>query len=546
MAVAPPGSTLPVGEPVIYDAAELVDDLAQRGCARRRRPARDGARRPADRGCGAGGGGGRRGQDDTGSGRARWRSQLPRRRGPLGARGDDLDAAPCVPLIAEPLLDAVTGAAGGIAGVPLGDLFALANAIAGIVGAPSRSRTPHAAYSPTRRSATSRSTLPAAARSSAARFPTRGACVRSTARCSRLTGVMTRDGATLRRILAGGLADIDDLNPRSAVAIRRRRARRSARSGSSTTSDRLDEEAEHALAEAARIAVPHVIQARAARDVERRLRAELLLAVLEGRGSGGGGRHAARLLLVGAPSRCSRSSLRTASRASTSSSGSGSSTSWSCTARRRSGRRRPSRSARSSTPFCKLSALDRAAGRCARLTQQVHARGGAARHCARSRAVGPTDRRPPRRRHAHGATRSASWACSARTSAGPHRRRDRRRAQRGRPARADRSSALDHPSLTRGELERSPRARRRAGTDLCGDAARLPRLLRRRLHAAAERISVHPNTFRYRMRRLVELFDLDLDDPEERLVVELQFRLLATDAARGAAEPPGGRSRPTS
>jgi DNA-binding PucR family transcriptional regulator len=39
------------------------------------------------------------------------------------------------------------------------------------------------------------------------------------------------------------------------------------------------------------------------------------------------------------------------------------------------------------------------------------------------------------------------------------------------------------------------------------------------------------------MRRLVELFDLDLDDPEERVVVELQFRLLATESLPG--EPPG-------
>jgi len=43
---------------------------------------------------------------------------------------------------------------------------------------------------------------------------------------------------------------------------------------------------------------------------------------------------------------------------------------------------------------------------------------------------------------------------------------------------------------------------------------------------AAEHISVHPNTFRYRMRRLAELFDLDLDDADERVVLELQLRLL--------------------
>jgi sugar diacid utilization regulator len=43
---------------------------------------------------------------------------------------------------------------------------------------------------------------------------------------------------------------------------------------------------------------------------------------------------------------------------------------------------------------------------------------------------------------------------------------------------------------------------------------------------AAQQVHVHPNTFRYRLRRLVELSGLDLDDPDERLVVELQLRLL--------------------
>lgn len=44
--------------------------------------------------------------------------------------------------------------------------------------------------------------------------------------------------------------------------------------------------------------------------------------------------------------------------------------------------------------------------------------------------------------------------------------------------------------------------------------------------AAAERIHVHPNTFRYRLRRLQELSDIDLDDHAERLALELQLRLL--------------------
>ena len=49
--------------------------------------------------------------------------------------------------------------------------------------------------------------------------------------------------------------------------------------------------------------------------------------------------------------------------------------------------------------------------------------------------------------------------------------------------------------------------------------------------AAAKKISVHPNTFRYRLRRLVELFDIDVKNADERLVLELQFRLLGDDVS---------------
>ncbi|GLW99424.1 helix-turn-helix domain-containing protein [Microtetraspora sp. NBRC 16547] len=51
--------------------------------------------------------------------------------------------------------------------------------------------------------------------------------------------------------------------------------------------------------------------------------------------------------------------------------------------------------------------------------------------------------------------------------------------------------------------------------DAFGEAAR----------AAAE-LSVHENTLRYRVRRLQELFGVDLADPTERLVIWLQLRLL--------------------
>jgi hypothetical protein len=44
---------------------------------------------------------------------------------------------------------------------------------------------------------------------------------------------------------------------------------------------------------------------------------------------------------------------------------------------------------------------------------------------------------------------------------------------------------------------------------------------------AAERLGLHANTLRYRIRRLVEQSGIDLDDPDERLITELQLRMTA-------------------
>jgi hypothetical protein len=43
--------------------------------------------------------------------------------------------------------------------------------------------------------------------------------------------------------------------------------------------------------------------------------------------------------------------------------------------------------------------------------------------------------------------------------------------------------------------------------------------------SASARLFVHPNTFRYRIGRLRSLFELDLDDPDVRLLLHLQARL---------------------
>lgn len=46
--------------------------------------------------------------------------------------------------------------------------------------------------------------------------------------------------------------------------------------------------------------------------------------------------------------------------------------------------------------------------------------------------------------------------------------------------------------------------------------------------AAAVRVYVHPNTFRYRLRRLAEIGELDLQDPEARFAALLQLRTIVT------------------
>ena len=305
--------------------------------------------------------------------------------------------------------------------------------------------------------------------------------------------------------------------------------------------DRLDEEAEHALAEAARIAVPHMIQARAARDVERRLRAELLLTVLEGRGSVDeaaarlGFASSAPLALLafeianGEPGIDELQRERLVDLVV-----------LHCAATFR----QASAVALGQIVYALLQADASIEPRAlTRLTEQVREHAEARLGLRLLGAVG-RDRRPPRR--VTGTARRRACAGVLRSDV------------RGRTvAAADdvrsevvlhelKELSLEHPSLTRGELERiiahdaaqnsTYAATLRAYLDCFGDVPR-----------AAERISVHPNTFRYRMRRLVELFDLDLDDPEERVVVELQFRLLATESLprEPLGEPPGGRSRPT-
>ena len=44
---------------------------------------------------------------------------------------------------------------------------------------------------------------------------------------------------------------------------------------------------------------------------------------------------------------------------------------------------------------------------------------------------------------------------------------------------------------------------------------------------AAESLFIHANTLRYRLRRVKELFNINLDNPDDRLAVWMQLRLIA-------------------
>ena len=411
---------------------------------------------------------------------------------------------------------------GGIAGVPIGDLFALANAIAGMVGGAVTIEDPA-------RRVLAFSTLGDQPIDAARRRSILGRQVPDSLGMRKLyrrvletDGVMTADQQALLEVLEGELDEVADLDPRSAVAIRA-----GGRMIGSIWVDHpvtpLGEEALRALTEAARIAAPHVIQARAARDVERRIRGEMLLAVLEGRASTE--ENATRLgfspsarFVVLAFSAGSRAEIDQFER---------------------------ERLVDLVGVYCE--ALHGPSGAIA-IGENVYALLQVDDRSERERVV-----RVARETQGHAGARIGGGILAAVSSTVDSLREvatARREAERvlevlrsgpGAPTLATiddvrsqvvllelKELTVEHSGLTRGKLtavlehdaERGTQyaLTLRAYLDAMGDVV-----------AAAKRISVHPNTFRYRLRRLVELFDIDVKDVDERLVLELQFRLLGDD-----------------
>ena len=89
-----------------------------------------------------------------------------------------------------------------------------------------------------------------------------------------------------------------------------------------------------------------------------------------------------------------------------------------------------------------------------------------------------------------------------------------------------------HPELQDPALRQLIEHDRERGTELA------PSLLAwleagQNVHNAAEQLHVHPNTLRYRLRRMREIAPIDLDNPDQRLATWLELRLGARAASAG-------------
>lgn len=82
-----------------------------------------------------------------------------------------------------------------------------------------------------------------------------------------------------------------------------------------------------------------------------------------------------------------------------------------------------------------------------------------------------------------------------------------------------------HPELKHPELSRLIAHDNQRGTDL---ASTLLAWLEagQNVALAAEHLHVHPNTLRYRLRRIREIAPINLDDPDHRLATWLELRLM--------------------
>lgn len=400
-------------------------------------------------------------------------------------------------------------AVAGIAGVPMGDLFALANAIAALVGGAVTVEDPQArvlAYS----------NLEGQTIDEPRRQSILGRQVPDT---PGVRALYRRLWAAEDVIRVDEVEGMTDLLPRIAIPVRAG----DEILGSVWSIAEPTEQAKRALAEAARVAALHMINARASRDFERRMRGDLVRSLLEGRGSA---EASAARLGIEPGDRLGVLAFELAD----------------------------------TDPAQEELYRERLVDLIALYCEAFRRRAACASLGRVAYAVLPMAERIPRDRlmsiageileHAQDSLRVPLRAAVGSTVAlrdAPGARREVDRVLRvlatdpkhGPIASIDdvRSRAIllelqdlaaEHPQLVRGRIADVVTYDAEHGTAYV-ETLRAYLEAFGNVPAASAALDVHPNTFRYRLHRLLEVFSLDLDDPDERLVLSLQLRLLADD-----------------
>jgi len=396
----------------------------------------------------------------------------------------------------------------GITGVPMGDLFALANAIAAMVGGAVTIEDQKARVLAYSNLAGQRIDEPR-------QESILGRQVPDTPGVRALYRSLAGDDAVHRFDTVEGL----EIYPRLAVPVRV--------AGETLGSiwvvegaTPLGKDAERALAEAARVAALHMIQVRSSRDIERRMRGDLLRSLLEGRGSG-----ESIIARLGIDPRVALAVVA-----------------FELQADSLEENLHRERLVDLVALYCETF---RRRATCVSIGRTVYALLPVPRSLAEDRIEALAEEIVD---HASSTLRTPILAAIGSTVVGA-RQIPRARAEADRVLRvlaaepgsrtvatiADVGSRAvllelhevtrDHPDIARGQVQAVAAHDAKHGTDYQNTLGAYLDAFGD-IRAAATRIGVHPNTFRYRLRRLVELFDIKFEDPDDRLVLGLQLRLL--------------------
>ena len=397
----------------------------------------------------------------------------------------------------------------GIAGVPIGDLFALANAIAAMVGGA-------VTVEDQRGRVLAFSNLGGQEIDEARREAILGRQIPDT---QGVRDIYKRLWETDGVIRVERIKDLGQILPRLATAVR---AGGEVLGSIWVIAERaLGKDAEASLYDAGRIAAIHLINVRASRDIERKTRADLLSSLLEGRGSSAS---AAARLGIEPDSALSILGFEFVSKDAAQEELHRERLVDYVALHCESFRRKAASLSVGRTVYAILPS-DRAIS-----SERVRALAGEIREHAEDRL------RTPLRVAVGGAVAGLTDLPRARREIDRVLRVLEVDPMRRSLATADdvrsqaillelQEIAMDQPSILKGPLEAIVLHDAEHGSaytdtlsaylDAFGD-----------VRQAAQAIQVHPNTFRYRLRRLTERFGLNLNDPEERLVIGLQSRLL--------------------